>query len=120
MGALAVATLSPLVARLSPERLARVLEPSSAPSEERASAPPAVERALGVTGRFIRHTCYTRGITRYYVLRRAGYAVSLVFGLDPHSAARDGHCWIVLDGSIYLEPTDPTVRFVPVWSVGGA
>ena len=73
-----------------------------------------MEQALGVTRRFIRHTCYTRGITRYYVLRRAGFDLSLVFGIERNTASRYGHCWIVLDGNVYLEPNDPTERFVRV------
>lgn len=89
------------------------------PAHERPSAFHAVEQALGATSQFIRHTCYTRGITRYYVLRRAGFDVSLVFGIDRNTASPDGHCWIVLDGNVYLEPNDPTERFVRTWAIGG-
>jgi hypothetical protein len=116
--ALGVAALSPALTRLSPERLARVLEPRALPAVERPDALAAVERALALTGRVLRHTCYTRGITRYYVLRRSGFDVSLVFGVEPGPEARDGHCWIVLDGSVYREAVDPSTRFVAVWTVG--
>jgi hypothetical protein len=117
---LAVAASSPALARLSPERLARVLEPRTMRADRRPSALRAAEQALGRTGRFIRHTCYTRGITRYYVLRRAGFDVSLVFGIDRDTTSPDGHCWIVLDGEIYQESTDPTERFLRTWAIGGA
>jgi transglutaminase superfamily protein len=117
---LAVAASSPALARLSPDRLARVLEPRTMPADKRPAALHAVEQALHMTSRFIRHTCYTRGITRYYVLRRAGFDVSLVFGIDPETAAPDGHCWIVLDGDVYQESSDPTERFVRAWAIGGA
>jgi transglutaminase superfamily protein len=117
---LAVAVSSPTLARLSPERLARVLEPRTTPTDRRPSALSAVEQALGVTSRFIRHTCYTRGITRYYVLRRAGFDVSLVFGIERETASPGAHCWIVLDGEVYRESVDPTERFVRAWAIGGA
>ena len=111
-----VAAGSPLLARLPPERLARTLEPRRATAAISPSAPAAVERALGITGRMIRHTCYTRGITRYFLLRRSGYPVSLRFGIDP-AHKRDGHCWIVLNGSPYLETDDPAERFAAVWTI---
>src|SRR3954453_23044650 len=117
---LAVAMSSPALARLSPERLARLPQPRRTPASRSPSALRSVEEALGRTSRFIRHTCYTRGITRYYMLRRAGFEVSLVFGIDPETAAPDGHCGIVLDGEVYQESTDPTERFVRAWAIGGA
>lgn len=115
--AVAVALAAPLVARLPPRRLARVLRLAERPGPPDPAALPATERALAITGRLIRHTCYTRGITRYLLLRRGRPDLELVFGLD--AASRDGHCWLVLDGSPYLEATDPAQRFVPVWHVGG-
>jgi Transglutaminase-like superfamily len=116
--ALLVASTSPLLTRLPPERLARTLEPRRVASSQRAGAPATVERALSLTSRFISHTCYTRGITRYSLLRRSGYGVSLVFGIDPESEPPDGHCWIVMNDEPYLESIDPTERFTTVWSIG--
>ena len=78
----------------------------------------AVERALDITSRGIRHTCYTRGITRYFLLRRSGFAVALVFGIDVAAETPDGHCWIVLDGSLYEESPLLIERFTPVWTIG--
>jgi transglutaminase superfamily protein len=118
---LLVASASPLLARLPPERLARTLEPRRTSARSQVSAAPAtVERALAITSRLIRHTCYTRGITRYFVLSRSGFAVSLVFGIDPISEPPDGHCWIVLNGEPYLELNEPSERFTSVWSIGRA
>jgi len=114
---LLVASASPLLTRLPPERLARTLEPRRVASPRRDGVPATVERALSLTGRFISHTCYTRGITRYFLLRRSGYSVSLVFGIDPESEPPDGHCWIVMNNEPYLESIDPNVRFTSVWRI---
>jgi hypothetical protein len=114
--AVAVALASPLIARLPPRRLERVLRLGAGGGAPDPAAPAAAERALALTSRLIRHTCYTRGITRYLLLRRGHSGLSLVFGLD--AASRDGHCWLVLDGRPYLEADDPERRFVPVWRVG--
>ena len=115
--AIAVALASPLIARLPPRKLERVLRIADARGgSPRPAAPAAADRALALTARLIRHTCYTRGITRYLLLRRGRSGLSLVFGVD--AASREGHCWLLLDGSPYLEHDDPDPRFVPVWRVG--
>jgi hypothetical protein len=116
--ALAVATLSPLLTRLRPALLARILEPKRVPTATHPTALADAERALAVTGRLLRHTCYTRGVTRFYLLRRSGFDAALVFGLDPTSPRHDGHCWIVLGGEPYREPAGEIDRFVPTWSIG--
>ena len=115
--ALAIAMASPLIARLPPRRLARLLEPSGGGTRTPGPFPPLreVERALALSGRLLRHSCYTRGITRYFVLRRSALDVDLVFGLD--SASGDGHCWLLLNGEPYREPSPPEERFVPVWRI---
>ena len=113
--AVAVALGSPLIARLPPRRLERVLQLGNDGGEPDPAAPAAAERALDVTARLIRHTCYTRGITRYLLLRGGRTGLSLVFGVD--AASREGHCWLVLDGRPYLENENPEARFVPVWHV---
>ena len=117
--AVAVAVASPAAARLTPRRLARLLGRGATTASPREHARDEAELALRMTSRLLTHTCYTRGITRFAVLRRAGFDVRLVFGVDVSSDVPDGHCWIVLDGRPYQEPGDPAVRFTPVWSVGG-
>lgn len=114
--ALAVALASPLIARLPPHRLERVLQMADGGEAPDPAAPAAAERALAVTGRLIRHTCYTRGITRYLLLRRGQPGLSLVFGVE--AASREGHCWLLLEGRPYLEDEDLDPRFVAVWHVG--
>ncbi len=60
----------------------------------------------------VRPGCLTRGITGYYVLRRAGLDVALCFGIGPvREAGLAGHCWLVLDGEPVLETTDPRLAF---------
>lgn len=113
---LAVAALSPLVGRLSPDRMARLLEsvPRGGPDGR---APADAERALALSGRLMRHTCYTRGITRFVTLRRAGFDVALVFGVDTRPDGLGGHCWIELESAVYREVEDPLERFAPVWRI---
>src|SRR4051794_33698398 len=73
-----------------------------------------VERGLGISGRAMRHTCFTRGLTRFYFLRRAGADVELVFGMRSNG---EGHCWIRLDGALYREPSASEELFTPTYSI---
>lgn len=112
---LGFALASRFLARLPLSRLDALLKArrSRAGAPERVElAARRVERVLWWTRRPLRHTCLTRGLTRYYFLRRAGADVRLVFGVSP--ADGTGHCWIVRDGQIYREPTDPDLQFVDV------
>ena len=106
---------SRLLARLPLPRLDALLTPRrrrQRPPERVELAARRVERVLWWTRRPLRHTCLTRGLTRYYFLRKAGADVRLVFGVSP--ADGTGHCWIVRDGQIYKETTDPDAQFVDV------
>ena len=63
----------------------------------------------------VRPGCITRGITGYYLLRRAGLDVALCFGMGSVSDANvTGHCWLVLDGEPVLEPVDPRRTYTEV------
>jgi len=54
----------------------------------------------------------TRGITGYYVMRRAGLDVALCFGIGPvRQVGTAGHCWLVLDGEPVLDGADPRLAF---------
>src|SRR5689334_7520099 len=82
---LAFACLVPLLLRLPLDRIEAMIEPLRAP----ARCSPArerevltrVDRVLWATGRVLRPTCLTRGLTRYYFLRRAGVPLALCFGV---------------------------------------
>lgn len=115
------AAASRLIARLPPARLEGVLEPKRRPArvDEQAIARVAqrVERVLSRSEPVLRHHCLTRGLTRYYFLRRAGADVRLVFGVGELGGRAEGHCWIVRDGEVYRETTPPEDRFVPVYSI---
>jgi hypothetical protein len=112
----AVAVAAPFLARLDLYRLQRCLEPSPGLSRSPSADPGQVVEVLGRRvnqvirwGRpLVRPGCLTRGITGYYLLRRAGLDVALCFGIG---AVRDpsvsGHCWLVLDRAPVLEAVDP-------------
>jgi hypothetical protein len=76
-----------------------------------------VERALAHQLPFVRHTCLTRSVTRYYFLSRAGADVQLVFGLGEVDGRYEGHCWVVRDGEPYLEQTDQLATFTPIHAI---
>jgi hypothetical protein len=116
----ALAMAAPLLARLDLQRLQRWLEPSS-----RSSRSPSVDpgQVIEVIGRqvdkvirwgkpLVRPGCLTRGITGYYVMRRAGLDVALCFGIGSlRSSGVAAHCWLVLDGEPVLEAVDPRPAF---------
>jgi len=68
----------------------------------------------------VRRGCLTRGLTLYYVLRRAGIDVALEFGMGKvaNGDGFDGHCWLVLDGKPYLEPHDPRREYATMYTFG--
>lgn len=114
---LAFATVAKALARLSLERIDALVE-RRVKHEHRSGADVEavarrVEQVLGHTT-FLRHTCLSRGLTRYFFLRRAGADVRLVFGLGQIDGAYEGHCWILRDGAVYQEATDPAVEFADV------
>jgi hypothetical protein len=124
LATVALVLATPLLARLAPARLSRVLARAAGParrphrSAEAASA--RVERAIALASRLRRQTCLTRGLSRYIVLRRAGLPVELVFGLGASAGAHAGHCWLELDGAPYLEETDPRRLFPEILRVPAA
>ncbi len=65
----------------------------------------------------VRPGCYTRGLTLYYFLRRAGLDVSLDFGMGKIGTEFSGHCWIVRDGKPFLETVDPRPLFTRMYSI---
>ena len=69
----------------------------------------------------VRPGCLTRGITGYYILRRAGLDVALCFGvgLVPGTEVA-GHCWLVLDGEPVLETAEPRPVFTELVRLSSA
>jgi hypothetical protein len=117
-----VATLVPVLMRLPLARVRTVLEPRGEPpaanlaDEHRLIG--LVNLALDALRPLLRATCLTRGITRYYFLRRAGVDVSLAFGIARTALAEvAGHCWLVRDGEPFLEARDPRPAFAEVYRI---
>ena len=54
---------------------------------------------------------------RCFFLRRAGLDVRLAFGVGPTRGEHAGHCWLVLDGSPFLEDRDPRPLFTEMITV---
>jgi hypothetical protein len=115
---LAVAAAVPLLMRLPLPRLAAFLEPRRRPAAPRphaAATVAAVEAMLRRRSRLVRPSCLTRGVTRYWFLRRAGLDVILCFGMGTPVGEPAGHCWILRDGEPYLEAVDPRPLFVETY-----
>ncbi len=111
--ALTVALAAPLLLRLRPARLAQVLEPRRA---IHGGDPHGLTETARVTdaalhrGRpFVRTGCLTRGVTRYWMMRRAGADVALCFGVGRVDGSVEAHCWLEMDGQPFMEPPDVTV-----------
>lgn len=114
-----VALLVPLLMRLSLPRLGAVLQRIRVAPEQRRGdvtrALYAIERLMSRFAPLIRHRCQVRGMTRFYFLRRAGVDVSLAFGVGRVDGAFAGHCWLVRDGTPYLERRDPRASFTEMY-----
>jgi len=118
-----IAALIPALMRLPLERVKDLLEPGHRLPEpdgvrERHTLA-LVALALDFARPVLRPTCLTRGITRYYALRRAGMDVTLAFGLRRAVDQVDGHCWLVKDGDPFLEAQDPRALFTEIYRISG-
>jgi transglutaminase superfamily protein len=119
-----VAALIPGLMRFPLKRVKDLLEPSGALPEPDGARERHVLALVSLVldfGRLVfRPTCLTRGITRYYALRRAGVDVALAFGIgQPTGGKVDGHCWLVKDGQPFLEAQDPRDTFTEMYRVSG-
>lgn len=114
----------PFLVRRGPERMARLLEPASRPSPQAADPAAAevlahrIDRTLRAGWPLVRRGCLVRGITRYRFLRRAGFDVSLRFGIGEVNGRFEGHCWLVRDGRPFLEKRDPCEVYTEIWRIG--
>ncbi len=76
-----------------------------------------LEDALSFGRPWVPGDCLTRGLTRYYFLRRADVPVTLCFGVPLGGGglvAGPGHCWLERDGAPFLEAADPRTAFLPI------
>jgi hypothetical protein len=76
-----------------------------------------VETAIRHGRPFVRPGCLTRGLTRYYFLRKAGMDVALCFGVGRLDKEFIGHCWLASDGKPFLEVEDPRPRYVEMYRI---
>jgi hypothetical protein len=119
-----VAALIPVLMRFPLKRIEDLLEPGGALPEPDAARECHVLELVNLVLDFgrpvLRPTCLTRGITRYYALRRAGADVALAFGLRQRSGGQvDGHCWLVKGGKPFLEAQDPRGLFTETYRMSG-
>jgi hypothetical protein len=120
-----VAAAVPVLMRLPLARLAKLVEPRYVPAQPDPTTISAlvarIDQIIRKGSPFIRNTCLTRGITRYWFLRRAGVDLRLVFGLgQPTGPDFSGHCWLVRDGKPFLENGDPAEVFTELYSIPAA
>ncbi len=118
------AVLIPMLMRLELPRLRSLLSPrpASTPADPHKLQQIAeyVEAAIQLGRPFIRESCLTRGVTRYYFMNRAGLSVSLCFGMGQVDENFAGHCWLVNNGEPFLEKRDPRPLFKIVYSFPGS
>jgi hypothetical protein len=108
----ATTVIPPLLAVMSFERLERLLATTrttawrGVPRDEDAAW--WVDRALGRLPAPWKLTCLRRAAVLYYLLRRAGRMVELCIGVRRDEKGELlAHAWLVLDGRMYLEPSQP-------------
>lgn len=114
---------APLLLRQKPERMAALLKPGAQPSRllsdpRRAEAfARRVDRWLRAGRPLVRRGCLTRGVTLYRFLSRAGFDVSLRFGIGEVNGRLEGHCWLVHDSRPLLEKQDPRAIYTETWRI---
>ena len=115
------AAVVPYLLRRKISSVARALEPGTAPAavpEEKVHRIVSyVEMAIRHGKPFVRPGCLTRGLTRYYFLRRAGLDVTLCFGMGRHDTEVLAHCWLVKNGEPFLEVKDPRPLYVEMYRI---
>lgn len=119
-----VAAAVPGLMRLDLARLQRLLEPhrltpAAGTGAEVTDLVAGVGRRLDRLVRWgkplVRPGCLTRGVTGYYLLRRAGLDVSLCFGVGVGGdASAIGHCWLLVEGKPMLESDNPCSSYIEV------
>jgi hypothetical protein len=118
-----IAAAVPVLKRLPLHRLARVLEPRGTVARSEVPAPVVVHVVDSVIRRgrpLIRGGCMTRGLTSYWLLRRAGLDVALCFGVGKLGGEDAAHCWIEHEGVPLCEATDPRPIFTTIATISAA
>lgn len=115
------AAVLPLLLRLKLTTVRAIVEP-------RRGRPPAdpttvhkIQRYVDAvcSSRVIRAKCLVRSLVRYYFLRRAGLALSVIIGVADGDGGIVGHAWLVKDERPFLEPVDPAPRFTVMMTFPG-
>jgi hypothetical protein len=117
------AAVVPILLRLKLWRVEALLEPKIHGMAERDRVEQIVayvEIAIREGRPLIHAGCLTRGVTRYYFLRRDGLDVSLCFGVGRLQEEFVGHCWLVKDGVPFLETQDPRPVYTVMYRISGA
>jgi hypothetical protein len=119
---IAFASSVPLLMRLRPRTLERLLSlpqrrPDALSDEAAGRIVDHLQTARRIASPLVRAGCLTRGLTLYYFLRRAGYDVTLCFGIGRVGSEFTGHCWLSRAGAPFLEATDPRSRYAHVFSI---
>ena len=120
---LVFAAAVPFLMRLKLPRLKALLEPRipwSGEGDRVGQIAEYVELAIRKGRPLVRPGCLTRGLTRYYFLRRDGVDVSLCFGMGQVQEEFVGHCWLVKDGVPFMETRDPGPLYAEMWRISGA
>lgn len=117
----AFAAVVPYLLRLKISTVARVLEPKTdplaVPEDKIRRIASYVEMAIRHGKPFVRPGCLTRGLARYYFLRRAGMDVTLCFGMGRHDTEVIAHCWLLNNGEPFLESEDPRPLYVEMYRI---
>jgi hypothetical protein len=122
----AFAAAVPYLLRLKLSRVASFLELGGDPCvdhapEDRVKKITAyVELAIQRGRPIVRSGCLTRGLTRYYFLRRVGMDITLCFGMGRLDNEFMGHCWLIKGGEPFLEMEDPRHRYAEVYRISRA
>lgn len=116
-----MALIAPLVARLRPETMHRVLEtrlraprPSTCSDE---AVVLTVDRVLSRSPRRSRNRCLVRGITAYRLLRSSGGEPHLVFGARLVDSRLEAHCWLSDGVAPIFEATDALGPFEEMFRI---
>jgi hypothetical protein len=118
-----IAAAVPFLLRLKISRVEALLEPRiprPASRDRVEQITQYVEMAIRKGRPLVRPGCLTRGVTRYYFLRRDGVNVSLCFGMGQVQEGFVGHCWLVKEGEPFMETEDPRPLYAEMYRLSGA